>query len=100
MPWLIAYDIADPRRLQRVGRFMSKRALRCQQSVFWLEGGEDTVASLLAEIAPLLKPDEDVVQAWRLVPSETISGRASGTPRNVRPAGVVLGGRQTLFLDP
>lgn len=100
MPWLVAYDIADPRRLQRLGRFMQKRALRCQLSVFWLDGDEDAVAALLMDAAGLLDPAQDVVQAWRLAAGETVTGRASGTPRNVRPAGVVLGVQQTLFIDP
>ena len=98
MAYLIAYDIADPRRLRRVARFMEKRALRCQKSVFWFDGDAAAVAALLAEVAGLLQPSEDVVQAWQLTREETADGLAQGAPLNVRPAGVVLGPRQSLFI--
>ncbi|MCR4414896.1 MAG: CRISPR-associated endonuclease Cas2 [Thermoguttaceae bacterium] len=31
MPFVIAYDIADPRRLRRVARFWERHAIRCQK---------------------------------------------------------------------
>ena len=34
MRFIIAYDIAHPRRLRRVARVMEKHAIRCQKSVF------------------------------------------------------------------
>jgi CRISPR-associated endonuclease Cas2 len=100
MHYLVAYDIAEPRRLRRVARFMEKRALRCQKSVFWFDGDAEAVVALLAEVAPLLKADEDVVQVWQVATQETIVGRCCGTPLNLRPAGVVLGGSDALFVDP
>lgn len=100
MAHLIAYDIADPRRLQKVARFMEKRATRIQKSVFWFDGGPDKVAGLLRDVAALLQLDQDVVQAWQLAVQETIDGQASGAPLNVRPAAVVLHGPNALFIDP
>ena len=38
MHYLVAYDIADPRRLRRVARLMERRATRCQKSVFLFRG--------------------------------------------------------------
>ena len=89
MPYLVAYDIADPRRLQRVARFLERRALRLQKSVFLFDGDRDAVSALLDQAAELIRPAEDVVQAWEL---------ARGTPSPVAPAGVVLGGRRPLFV--
>src|SRR5204862_195561 len=48
MHYLVAYDITDPRRLQRVARFLEKRALRCQKSVFLFAGDAAQLAALLA----------------------------------------------------
>jgi len=35
--YLIAYDITDPKRLSRIARYLSKRAVRVQYSVFATE---------------------------------------------------------------
>jgi CRISPR-associated protein Cas2 len=99
MAFLIAYDIADPRRLQRVGRFMDKRGLRCQKSVFWFEGDSANVACLLEEVAPLLDLTVDVVQAWQLVRDEKAHGLARGVPLPIRPVGLVAGPGQSLFVE-
>jgi CRISPR/Cas system-associated endoribonuclease Cas2 len=85
--YLIAYDIADPRRLRRVARLMERHALRCQKPVFWFEGDPAGVAAVLAEALPLLQPDEDVVQAWWLAPGETSHACPRALPcRCCRPA--------------
>ncbi len=99
MHYLIAYDIADPKRLRRVARFMERRATRCQKSVFLARGDAASIAALIDEVRPLLKPAEDVVQAWRLSDNETADGLVAGTPQHIQPAGVVLGAAGTLFVD-
>lgn len=64
--YLICYDIADPRRLIRVGRFMSKRAWRVQYSVFVAELRPSRLDALLDELADLINPREDDVRAYPL----------------------------------
>lgn len=54
MDFLVAYDIADPKRLRRVARFLERHALRCQKSVFRFHGDESGVRRLLEGIRPLL----------------------------------------------
>ncbi|MCX8517615.1 MAG: CRISPR-associated endonuclease Cas2, partial [Rhodoferax sp.] len=39
--WILAYDIREPRRLQKVGRFMQKEGMRLQYSVYMLKGSRD-----------------------------------------------------------
>ncbi len=90
MYYLIAYDIADPRRLQRVARTMERHALRCQKSVFLFRGDGAAVEALLDTLAPLLVPEEDVVQAWKLAQDQPAAGLLRGTPLNVHPAAVIL----------
>jgi CRISPR-associated protein Cas2 len=99
MVYLIAYDIADPRRLQRVAHFMERRALRCQKSVFLFHGDGVAVAVLLDQVSPLLDAACDVVQAWQLAGGPPPLGLVRGSPLSVYPAGVVLGREQTLFVQ-
>jgi CRISPR-associated endonuclease Cas2 len=97
MLFVLAYDITEPRRLRRVARFLEKRALRCQYSVFLFRGDRAAVVRLLDEVQPLLKPAEDILQAWPVAGDpgpELVRGR----PRPIYPAGVVLAGRQALFV--
>jgi CRISPR/Cas system-associated endoribonuclease Cas2 len=98
MSFLVAYDIADPRRLQRLGRFMERRALRLQKSVFWFDGDAAAADALLTEAAELLDLKEDVVQAWPVVRGESSEGLFRGVVRNVHPAGVILGPSLPLFV--
>ena len=98
MSFLIAYDIADPKRLRRVARFMEKHGLRCQKSVFWYAGDAAAVAALLDQAAKLLNAEEDAVQAWQLSAGQTPQGLARGTPLPVRPDAVVLEPKGPFFL--
>lgn len=62
--WVIGYDIASPRRIRRVARFLEKRAVRVQFSLFI---GRFTPASLEATwrgLAELINPRADDVRAW------------------------------------
>jgi len=90
MHFLIAYDIADPRRLRRVARRLERHALRCQKSVFVFDGTGEDLQAVLEELKPLLDLAEDIVQAWRLAKGEPASGVVRGSPANIRPASTVL----------
>jgi CRISPR/Cas system-associated endoribonuclease Cas2 len=88
--FLVAYDIADPRRLRRVARYMERRAVRSQKSVFLFHGDEAAVGVLLNGVMPLLEERLDVVQAWKLSPDQPRNGQRRGTAATVYPASVVL----------
>ena len=94
MAYLIAYDIADPRRLQRVARFLERRAVRCQKSVFLFQGSETALVGLLDEAARRIDPDADVLQAWRLASGQGPLGLVRGTALPIYPAGVVVAAGQ------
>ena len=64
--YLICYDIADPRRLGRVARFMVKRAWRVQYSVYVAELRPSRLDALLDQLADLINPREDDVRAYPL----------------------------------
>jgi CRISPR-associated protein Cas2 len=90
MLFLIAYDIADARRLRRVARLLERRARRCQKSVFIFKGDVGKVNSLLDEAQNLMRPDEDVIQAWALAANQPATTLVRGTPLPVTAAGVLL----------
>jgi len=87
---LIAYDIADPKRLRRVARRVERGAVRVQKSVFLFRGSADALARLLGRVAPLLDAKVDVVQAWRLAPGQAPEGAALGNAGDPQPAALVL----------
>jgi len=64
--WIIAYDITDPRRLGRVGRYMVRRAVRVQYSVFVAELTEAGLDGLLDGLEAIIDPRTDDVRAYPL----------------------------------
>jgi len=64
--WLIAYDIADKRRLSRLHRFIKSRAVPVQYSVFYFEGSSAQVGRFLGEIETYINVKQDDVRAYPL----------------------------------
>ena len=62
--YLVAYDICDPRRLQRVQRRLKREAMAVQKSVFFYQGSERDLKSLLDELAREMKLKVDDMRAW------------------------------------
>ena len=92
MDYLIAYDIADARRLRRVARLLERRAVRSQYSVFLFRGSREDVELLLDEAAALLSRAEDVIQAWPVGGEPGRLELVRGTARPARAAAGVLDG--------
>jgi len=63
---IICYDIADPRRLGRMFRYLKKCATPLQYSVFLFAGDERRLARCLENAAQLIDPDEDDLRAYPL----------------------------------
>src|SRR5258708_71513 len=78
VPYVIAYDIAHPKRLRRVARLLERRGVRCQYSVFLFRGTAAELTALLDELAGLIRPAEDVVQAWPVPPGIAPEEHARG----------------------
>ena len=57
--YLIGYDIADPKRLQRIHRRMTNYATPIQYSVFILNGSEKLLKQCLAEVMLIFHKKED-----------------------------------------
>ncbi|HNC68574.1 MAG TPA: CRISPR-associated endonuclease Cas2 [Thauera aminoaromatica] len=62
--WLIAYDIADKRRLSRVHRFIRKHAVPVQYSLYWYQGSSVQIDRLLRDIESRIDARHDDVRAY------------------------------------
>jgi len=88
--YLIAYDIAHPRRLARVARVLERHAIRCQKSVFAFDGSRRALVAVFNELRQIIDPRKDCVQAWNL--SRRAAGRAfaCGPIVQIRPTAAVI----------
>jgi len=89
---LIAYDVADPRRLGRVHRYLKKRAVAVQYSVFVTLGSDDAITTLATGLRGLVDARHDDVRIYRL--PQPCRVRTLG--RQILPPGMFLGGEPDL----
>ena len=66
IPWLLCYDIAEPRRLQQVHRTVARYAIPLQYSVFFTYGTKREMLSMIDTIDELIDKREDDVRAYPL----------------------------------
>jgi CRISPR-associated protein Cas2 len=86
--YLVTYDIADPRRLSRLFRFLKKQGLPIQYSVFLVEASATQMGNLMVKIAKMIHPAADDVRAYRLPENGwQITLGASILPDNILPGG-------------
>jgi len=64
--YVIAYDIADPRRLARVHRCLRDEGLPLQYSVFNVCLTQRQLRALLIELEALIEPREDDIRVYPL----------------------------------
>ncbi len=64
--WLLAHDISDPKRLQKVWRLMRKEGLPLQYSLYLLRGDRQRVQRLLEQLTPLIDSKTDDVRVYPL----------------------------------
>jgi len=65
--YMIAYDISDPKRLQRVHRKLKKKAIAVQKSVFFANGTEDEINCLMDTVSMCMKNSADDLRAYPIV---------------------------------
>lgn len=86
--WLIAYDIADSRRLQRARRLLCTQTLPLQNSVYLFRGSQDGAQQLLAQLAEQLNAREDDLRLYPLPPN----ARLLALSGSALPQGILLSG--------
>ena len=89
--WLVTYDIADPKRLARLFKFLKKQGVPVQYSVFLVEVSAAKMGSLIVQIAKMVDADADDVRAYRL-PENTwkVTLGSSILPEDILPGGEFL----------
>ena len=66
-PWLLCYDIADPRRLHRVYRAACRHATPLQYSVFYAVATRREILVMIHDIEEHIDPGRDDVRAYPLL---------------------------------
>ena len=64
--WLVTYDIADPKRLTRLFKFLKKQGVPLQYSVFLVEASAIKMNSLVLQMKAMVDGQADDVRAYRL----------------------------------
>ena len=85
-PYLVCYDIADPRRLVRVHRRLRQVAVPLQYSVFMLVANEAAIDELVQALEQLVDNDADDIRIYPL--PQRLSYIHLG--RQLLPEGVIL----------
>ncbi len=65
-PFLLAYDIADPKRLVRVHRTVRRRGVPLQYSVFLVVATAAEIDGLLDELDDIILPSADDIRVYPL----------------------------------
>jgi len=86
VPWLIAYDIRDPKRLSRLHRFLRRRAVPVQYSVFALRASYGQIGMLARDIEARIDLRVDDVRIYR-IPEPA---KATTWGRAILPNGLLL----------
>lgn len=92
-PYLISYDIADPRRLRRLHRALKRQAFALQYSVFHAELTEAGLKAVVETIERIIDARKDDVRIYPL----PRNGWARACGRDVLPPGVSCTGLPLLL---
>jgi len=76
--YLVAYDIADPKRLQRMHRRLRRDGLAMQKSVFLVQRSQHGMGQLMAELGGLIHRHEDDLRAYPIPSPDEIWLRGKG----------------------
>ncbi len=66
MNMIVAYDIADPRRLYKIAKIMEDYGYRVQKSIFEVDIDEIQFRQMKARVEEVLEPKEDGVKYFSL----------------------------------
>lgn len=64
--WLVAYDIRENRRRQRVHRLLRKQGLAAQYSAFTVEADDEQILALLQSLEAQIDTCKDDLRAYHL----------------------------------
>jgi len=81
--WIIGYDITSPKRLRRVARFLGRRALRVQFSLFLGLWTEAEFEEVWFGLSCLINPRRDDVRAWPVPEAAEVVSIGCGLPEGI-----------------
>lgn len=64
--WIVTYDIADPKRLARLFKFLKKQGVPLQYSVFLVDATAVQMSNLVLQMGAIVDRKADDVRAYRL----------------------------------
>jgi CRISPR-associated protein Cas2 len=65
---LICYDIADEKRVGKIGKLIEKHALRVQRSVYLFDNAtKEDLTQLVDKILPLLDKEVDDLRVYKII---------------------------------
>jgi CRISPR-associated protein Cas2 len=70
--WILAYDITDKRRLQRVSKYMSQEGIRLQLSVYLLTGHRKQIELVVAQLLQWIDIQSDDFRIYALTENSKI----------------------------
>lgn len=72
--WLLAHDIADPKRLQKVWRYLRQEGVRLQYSVYLISGNRQQMEKVLNRLRELINEKADDVRVYAITENTRIWG--------------------------
>ena len=70
--YIVAYDIADPKRLRRIHYQIKKKGVSAQKSVFLVFGAEKQLNTLLDDLAGEMALKEDDLRAYPILDPKSV----------------------------
>lgn len=64
MKFVICYDISNPKDLYKVAKYLEKKGIRVQYSIFEIETSFTKLKAIISEIENLINPETDKVYAY------------------------------------
>lgn len=99
MNFLVAYDIADPKRLRLVAKLMEASARRVQKSLFVYTGTRRGLDGLIRGVVQEIDPVADRVQAWPIRTSSRSQRVDGGSGHADTGVAVIISPDQTLVIE-
>lgn len=66
MRWLLAHDIREPKRLQRLWRYLRKEGVRLQYSIYLLQGNRQHIEGVLDRVRQIIDARTDDVRVYAI----------------------------------
>ena len=64
--FLIAYDIADTKRVAKLGRFLLKIGVRIEYSIFYVKASKDEIIEIAMKINDIIDTEMDDVRIYEI----------------------------------